>query len=177
MSDVPTKWLGLPPARFMKYKNWINKERPGICGTYCASVLVHDAIYQRTKHSLSKKVLLNGMRVVVDDVMPYRGTFYWDLAHGMRRMLSHSKIWRVKTGILTERIVPEILSGENPRPIIVGTTRYLNSKYKNHWLVVYGYGYNEAGKLFYRGYDNHGRYKAIIPASQTMCCVWLEERI
>ena len=110
MSDVPTKWIGLPPARFMKYKNWINKERPGICGTYCASVLVHDAIYQRTKHSLQKKVLLNGMRMVVDDVMPYRGTFYWDLAHGIRRMLSHSKIWRVKTGILTERILPEILS-------------------------------------------------------------------
>ncbi|MGP6139332.1 MULTISPECIES: dihydrolipoamide dehydrogenase [unclassified Jeotgalibaca] len=176
MGQLPTKWTGLPPARFMKYKGWINRNKPGICGTYCASVLLHDAIYQKTKKSLPKQVLLDGMKAVVDDLLPYRGTFFWDLAHGLRRMLSHTKIWHVRMGILNERIIPRILGSDNPRPVIVGTTKYLNSNYNNHWLVVYGYGYNEKGKLYFRGYDNHGRYKAIVPASQTICCVWLDER-
>lgn len=176
MNELPKKWIGIKPSCFMKYKGWINRHNPGICGTYCTSVLLHDAIYQKTKISLSKEVLLAGMKTVVDDVMPYRGTFFWDLAHGLRRMLSHTKLWHVRMGILTERIVPSVLGSDNPKPVIVGTTKYLNSSYNNHWLVVYSYGYNEEGKLYFRGYDNHGRYKAIIPASQTIGCVWLEDR-
>lgn len=176
MDNLPTDWIGLSPTRFMKYKGWINQNRPGICGTYCAAVLLHDAIYQKTKQSLPKQLLLDGLKPVIDDALPYKGTFFWDVAHGLKRMLSHTKVWKVRTGLLNERIIPKILSDDNPRPIIVGTTKYLNSRYKNHWLVVYSYGYNEDGKLFFRGYDNHGRYKAVVPASETICCVWLDER-
>lgn len=170
------KWIGLPATRFFKYRNWINNQRPGICGTYCAAVLVHDAIYEKTKKRLNKETLLNGLKLVVDDLMPYRGTFFWDIAHGIRRIFGNTRMWNVKVGILTERLVPELLSGDNPRPVIVGTTKFLNSKYKNHWVVVYAYGYDENNKLYYRAYDNHGSYNAVIPASQTFSCVWLEER-
>lgn len=176
MADLPNKWTGLQPSRFLKYRSWINKQKPGICGTYCAAVLLHDAIYQKTNHSLSKEKLLNGLKPVVDGALPYRGTFFWDIANGLRRLLNQSKIWRIRTGLLAETIVVKQLSSDHPQPVIVGTTKYLNSKYKNHWLVVYAYGYNESGKLFFRAYDNHGRYKAVVPASQTLACVWLEER-
>ena len=177
-NELPKKWIGLPPGRFLKYRSWINRHHPGICGTYCTAVLVHDAVYQKTRHSLSKETLLNGLKKVVDDLFPYRGTFFWDLANGLRRILQDTSFWEVKMGLVTERLVPELLSGERQRPVpvIVETTKLLNSRYKNHWLVVYSYGYNEDGKLYYRGYDNHGNHKAVIPASQTLSCVWLEER-
>lgn len=171
----PSKWIGLPSARFLKYKAWINKNHPGICGTYCAAVLVHDAIYHKYRRSLKRDTLLKGLKKVVDDFMPYRGTFFWDVANGLRRILRNQTEYEVRTGLITERIVPKILSGENPRPVIVGTTKLLNSKYKNHWVVVYAYGYDEAGKMFYRAYDNHGKHKAVIPASQTFSCVWLDD--
>ena len=45
-SNEPKHWHGLPPSRFIKYRSWINKQKPGICGTYCSAVLIHDAIYQ-----------------------------------------------------------------------------------------------------------------------------------
>lgn len=173
--QLPKKWIGMPASRFMKYRSWINKTKPGICGTYCAGVLLHDAIYQKSKKSVRKDVLLDGLKGVIDDLLPYRGTFFWDVAFGLRRMLRGVPYWRVKTGIVTERIVPDLLDREEPVPVIVGTTKFFNSPYKNHWVVVYAYGYNEAGKLFYRAYDNHGKHNAVIPASQTLSCVWLEE--
>ena len=171
------KWIGLPPTRFFKYRHWINKQKPGICGTYCSAVLVHDAIYQKTKKRLNQKVLIDGLKMVVDDLMPYGGTFFWDVAHGVKRILGDVPYWNVKIGLVTERIIPELLSGDHPRPVIVGTTRLFNSHYKNHWLVVYAYGYDENNKLYYRAYDNHGNYKAVVPASQTFSCVWLEDRV
>ncbi|WP_227872537.1 dihydrolipoamide dehydrogenase [Jeotgalibaca ciconiae] len=171
----PEKWIGMPASRFLKYRSWINKGKPGICGTYCSAVLIHDAIYQETRKSLNRDVLLKGLKVVVDNLMPYRGTYFWDVAFGIRRILADMPEWKVRMGLIPEKIVPEVLSKKGAGPIVVGTNILLNSQYKNHWLVVYAYGYNEEGKLYFRAYDNHGRYKAIIPASQTISCVWLEK--
>lgn len=173
--EYPEEWVGLSSARFRRYRNWINKGKPGICGTYCCAVLVHDAIYQKTNHSLQKETLLKGMKKVVDHFLPYRGTYFWDLAHGLKKILADVPGWKVHTGLLAEKIVPRVLGGKHPVPVIVGTTFLLNSTYKNHWLLVYAYGYNSEGKLFFKAYDNHGRYEAIVPASQTISCVWLEE--
>lgn len=173
---VPEKWIGLPSSRFRKYRGWINKVKPGICGTYSSAVLLHDAVYQKTKISLRRNSLLNGMQTVIDDFMPYKGTFIWDLVYGLKKMLKDIPFWKIKTGIISERIVPQILGGSHPVPIVVGTTILFNSSYKNHWLLVYAYGYNEEGKLYFKAYDNHGKYDAIIPASQTLNCIWLEKR-
>ena len=174
--NVPKKWHGLKPSRFAKYRSWINSGSPGICGTYCSAVLVHDAVLQKYKHSLDKDTLLAGLLTVVDEFLPYKGTFFWDVQHGLKVLLADIPDWTVKSGLITEKIVPALLDRPVPVPVIVGTTRLFNSKYKNHWVVVYAYGYNEDGKLFYKAYDNHGRYQAILPASQTIGCVWLEER-
>ena len=174
--NLPKKWHGLKPSRFAKYRSWINSGSPGICGTYCSAVLVHDAVLQKYKHSLDKDTLLACLLTVVDEFLPYKGTFFWDVQHGLKVLLADVPDWTVKSGLITEKIVPALLDRPVPVPVIVGTTRLFNSKYKNHWVVVYAYGYNEDGKLFYKAYDNHGRYQAILPASQTIGCVWLEER-
>ena len=174
--NMPKKWQGLKPARFAKYRSWINSGTPGICGTYCSAVLVHDAVLQKYKKSLDKDTLLAGLLTVVDEFLPYKGTFFSAVQHGLKALLKDIPDWSVKSGLITEKIVPALLDRPNPVPVIVGTTRLFNSKYKNHWVVVYAYGYNEDGKLFYKAYDNHGRYQAILPASQTIGCVWLEER-
>ena len=39
--SLPTSWTGLPSASFREYRTWKNTERPGICGTYVSSVLLH----------------------------------------------------------------------------------------------------------------------------------------
>lgn len=174
--NLPKKWHGLKPSRFAKYRSWINSGNPGICGTYCSAVLVHDAVLHKYKHSLDKDTLLAGLLTVVDEFLPYKGTFFWDVQHGLKSLLADIPDWTVKSGLITEKIVPALLDRPDPVPVIVGTTRLFNSKYKNHWVVVYAYGYNEDGKLYYKAYDNHGRYQAILPASQTIGCVWLEER-
>ncbi|CZQ80749.1 Hypothetical protein Tpal_115 [Trichococcus palustris] len=174
--SYPVKWIGLKPGRFAKYSTWINNEKPGICGTYCGAVLLHDAVLQKYQRSLDKDTLVAGLKTVVDDFMPYKGTFFWDVQHGLNELLKDIPDWTAKTGIITEKIVPQLLDRPDPVPVIVGTTKLLHSKYKNHWVVVYAYGYNEEGKLFYKVYDNHGRHQAIIPASQTIGCIWLEEK-
>lgn len=174
---LPKKWIGLPATRFFKYRSWINRGFPGICGTYCSAVLLHDAVLQKTRKSLKKQDLLDGMQEKVDDLFPYKGTFLWDLAHGLHSFLRGIPYWEVKTGLVPERIVPRLLQREKPVPVIVGTTVLLNSKYRNHWVLVYAYGYNEDGKMFFKAYDNHGQHRAILPASQTISCVWLEEKV
>lgn len=174
--DVPNEWTGLPSSRFRKYRGWINKENPGVCGTYCSAVLLHDAVYQKSRKNLNKQILLKGMQSVVDGFMPYKGTFIWDLAYGLKKMLKNISFWKVRVGFIPEKIIPTILGGKYPTPIIVGTTLFLNSAYKNHWLLVYAYGYNSKGKLYFKAYDNHGKFDAIVPASQTINCIWLEEQ-
>lgn len=173
-SSYPTKWFGMKPARFKKYRNWINREKPGICGTYVSAALLHDTFLQQYQVDLEKEALLIGLKTVVDDLFPYRGTFPWDLKWGLSYVTRDIPELTVKMSLVPERKVVELLSGPEPLPVAVGTAKLFGSKYKNHWLLVYAYGYNKAGKLYFKAYDNHGKYSAVVPASQTIGCVWIE---
>lgn len=170
----PVKWTGLKPARFRKYKSWINSVKPGICGTYVSAVLLHDAFNQKYTIDLPKEDVVNGLQNLVEDTFAYKGTFVWDLWYGLKWVLKDNADFKVKMHLIPERKVISLLDRKNPIPIAVGTTKLFGSSYKNHWVVVYAYGYNEENKLFFKAYDNHGRYTAILPASQTIGCVWIE---
>ena len=139
-------------------------------------MLVHDAVLQKYKKSLDTDTLLARLQTIVDEFLPYKGTFIWDVQHGLKALLKDIPDWSVKSGLITEKIVPALLHRPNPVPVIVGTTRFFFIKYKSRGGGVYADGYNEDGKLFYKAYDSHDRYQAILPASQTIGCVWLEER-
>lgn len=173
----PTKWIGLKPLRFKKYRSWINREKPGICGTYVSAALLHDTFLEYYQVGLEKEKLITGLKSVVDDLFPYRGTFPWDLRLGLNYVLRDIPDLMAKMSLVSERTVVELLNRSDPMPIAVGTAKIFGSKYKNHWLLVYAYGYNKEGKLFFKAYDNHGRYTAIVPASQTIGCVWLERTV
>lgn len=175
-TSYPVKWVGLKPYRFKKYRSWINREKPGICGTYASAALVHDTFLQEYNVDLAKDNLLNGLKSVIDELFPYKGTFPWDLKLGLDYVLNDIPDLKVKMSLIPERTVVNLLDQPNPMPIAVGTAKLFGSKYKNHWLLVYAYGYNEDGKLFFKAYDNHGRYQAVVPASQTIGCVWIEKR-
>lgn len=173
----PTKWIGLKPLRFKKYRSWINREKPGICGTYVSAALLHDRFLEYYQVDLEKEKLITGLKSVVDDLFPYRGTFPWDLRLGLGYVLRDIPGLTAKMSLIPERTVVELLNRPEPMPAAVGTAKLFGSKYKNHWLLVYAYGYNKEGKLFFKAYDNHGRYTAIVPASQTIGCVWLERTV
>ncbi|SEK53562.1 hypothetical protein SAMN04488700_1734 [Carnobacterium iners] len=174
-NQYPTNWVGLKSTRFSKYRSWINNEKPGICGTYVCAVLLHDLYQNRYGKDLSKSLLVAGLKSVVDETFMYRGTFPWDLKHGLAVVLKGNPDYKAKLSFIPDRVVVEQLNKPNPLPITVGTTRVLGSPYQNHWVLVYAYGYNTKGKLFFEAYDNHGKSAAILPASQTFGCVWLEE--
>ena len=74
---------------------------------------------------------------------------------------------------LHRQLIIEQLSQKQPLPVIVGSLSILGSKYRNHWLLAYAFGYNDEGKLFYKCYDNHGKINAVIPASQIGVVIWL----
>ncbi|MBT2730995.1 dihydrolipoamide dehydrogenase [Carnobacterium sp. ISL-102] len=173
----PVSWIGLKPARFRKYRTWINAVKPGICGTYVGAVILHDAFNQKYGIDLSKEKLITGLKTIIDDTFVYKGTFPWDVWHGLNWVLKGNQDFKVKMHFVPERKVVALLNRKKPIPVAVGTATLFGSPYKNHWLVVYAYGYNEEGKLFFKAYDNHGRYKAIIPASQTIGCVWIEATV
>jgi len=172
----PVKWIGLKPYRFKKYQTWINRVKPGICGTYASAALVHDTFLQEYKVDLAKDNLLNGLKSVIDDLFPYKGTFPWDLKWGLDYVLRDIPELKVKMSLVPETTVVNVLNQQNPMPLAVGTAKLFGSNYKNHWLLVYAYGYNQDGKLFFKAYDNHGRYQAVVPASQTIGCVWIEKK-
>ncbi len=167
-------WQGLDEKRFKKYRQWKNTRQPGICGSYVVSVLLHDFLLQHYGLDYSQKQLIQGVEEVVDQWMPYQGTFVWDLAHGLNYFLEKFTDHRAQTHLLPDLAIPQILSSDHPRPIAVGTAELLGSPYHNHWLVAYAYGYDVEGKLYFKSYDNHGRYQAVIPASKSIGCVWID---
>ncbi|WP_051912444.1 hypothetical protein [Carnobacterium funditum] len=174
-SYFPTNWTGLSSARFSEYRSWINNKKPGICGSYVCAVLLHDLYKQQYGKPLSKTILMDGLKSIVDETFAYRGTFPWDLRHGLNLALKGNPNYFAKMSFIPDNKVVELLNKSNPIPIAVGTARLLGSSYQNHWVLVYAYGYNEEGKLFFKAYDNHGKSAAILPASQTFGCVWLVE--
>jgi len=169
----PTEWHGLKPGAFRPYRQWINKENPGICGTYVSSALLHYLYRTQYGEEISKDSLIEGLRFQIEKALPYKGTFPWDLKRGLNMALKKVPEWHAKMGFIPDVHVVKELSKENPLPVAVGTTAVLGSPYKNHWILVYAYGRNKEGKLFFKGYDNHGWHTAVVPASQTFGCVWL----
>lgn len=164
-------WYGLDETRFRKYRKFINRQTPGVCGTYCASVMVHDQVLQDTGKFLNHKLLLAGMQQVVDDYHLHRGTFIWNLQTGLNLVLADTP-YRAKGGLFTERNIPPLIDA-GYGPFIVGTLGILGSRYGNHWVLVYAYAYDEDGDLFYRCYNNHGRHDAVIKAAETFSYVYL----
>lgn len=174
-NDYPTAWTGIKASRFSKYRSWINDQKPGICGSYVSAVLLHDLYKQQYGKDLSRTSLIEGLRSVIDETFGYRGTFPWDLKHGLNVVLKGNSDYNAKLSFIPDKVVVDLLSRANLMPIAVGTARLLGSPYHNHWVLVYAYGYNDDGKLFFKAYDNHGKSAAILPASQTFGCVWIEE--
>lgn len=172
--DYPKQWQGLDAKDFRQYRNFINRISPGICGTYASAALVHYVFQKERDYDLKMEQLLRVLEPVIDQQPWYKGTFAWDLTRGLNRLLKENGAYKARYHLISEPIVLTELIKRNPLPVIVGTTRLFGSKYGNHWLLVYAFGYNASGKLFYKAYDNHGRTQAIIPASQTLACIWLD---
>lgn len=164
-------WTGLDEKTFRPYKSWINKGSPGICGTYCAAVLTHFTVLRDTNHWMAKDKLIAAFKKVVDDYHLHRGTFYWNVEAGLNSIFNFEN-YRAKSGLLPDIEVPKLID-RYQSPVIVGTLKYLGSAYKNHWLLVYAYAYDEMNELYFKAYDNHGRYNVVIPAKETNAYVYL----
>ena len=175
--DQDLKWIGIPEQEFTYYKPFVNKEVPGVCGTYALAALTHYTIKKDTGYKLDMQQLIDGYLKIVDGAAPYVGTYFWDLTRGFKKMLGKKQPYRIHSTILTERTVLNELNKMSTLPIIVGTVSFLGSSYKNHWLLVYAYAYDSKGKLWYKAYDNHGNSQAVIPAVQTLSAVFLERKI
>lgn len=174
--DYPKTWQGLEPKDFRQYRKFVNRIEPGICGTYASAALVHQVVQRERNYDLDMEQLLKVLEPVIDEAPWYKGTFAWDLVRGLNQLFSEDGSYRARYHLISNPVVVRELDKVNPLPVIVGTTRLFGSSYGNHWLLVYAYGYTDNGQLFYRAYDNHGRTQAVIPASQTLACVWLESR-
>lgn len=172
-SDWPKEWVGISPKSMRQYRQYINKEKPGYCGTYTAAALLHFKVVQDRQLNLSMNELLDVLKPLVDGRYFYRGTYPWDLTKGLIDLIGN-ETYQAKWYLISNPVVVEQLSKQEPNPVIVGTTKFLGSRYGNHWLLVYAYGYNDQGQLFYKAYDNHGKINAVIAASQTMAAVWLD---
>lgn len=172
MAKYPSQWQGLDSSDFRPYRRFINRQLPGICGSYAASVLVHYYARQVYQLDLNLQDLLAVLEASIDGRFPYPGSFPWDIVHGLNQFLDIGG--PARWTLFSESAVFKSLAADRPLPVIVGTSRLFCSPYGNHWVLVYGYGYGEAGKLYYRCYDNHGRYQAKIPASQTTVGIYLD---
>ncbi|UUX33837.1 dihydrolipoamide dehydrogenase [Fundicoccus culcitae] len=170
----PKKWHGLSMTEMKVYQPYVNRIKPGICGSYATAALIHYFIQKQYNHSLNIADLIKILEPMIEYRYPYKGTLPWDLKAGINQLLPKEIPYQARYHLISNPIVLEQLSNENPLPVIVGTARILGNHYGNHWVLVYAYGYNNEGKLFYRAYDNHGRIGAVIPASQTFAAVWLE---
>lgn len=126
---------------------------------------------------MDQTMLLDGLEPIIENRLPYKGTFPWDLANGLNEVLTVYPDWHARWGAIPDKRVVKSLSGKNPRPVGVGTTKVLNSRYNNHWLVVYAYRYNQHNQLLFKAYDNHGRYRTIVKASQTFGYVYIDQPI
>lgn len=170
------KWQGLKTKRFRPYRKWINSGNPGICGSFCVSVMLDDFLRQTQGFGLEEEAYIKGVKPIVDDYFPYKGTFLWDIKRGLDYFMKKlDQPYRAKTHLIPDLKVKELLDSDHPRPLIVGTTKLQGSKYGNHWVLVYQYGYSKDGDLYFKGYDNHGRYASAIPARETLSVIWLEK--
>ncbi|AMB93338.1 dihydrolipoamide dehydrogenase [Aerococcus sanguinicola] len=166
------QWQGLPADRFAKYRSWINREEPGICGSYVTAALVHDRVLADTGRALDPGRLLGASQELVDDKHLHKGTFIWNIYSGLDSLLGPQG-YRVKVGLFSEVKVPDLMAA-GYGPFIVGTAGLLGSPYGNHWLLAYAYRYNDQGDLEFRCYDNHGQSQAVLPAKYCFSYAYLE---
>lgn len=166
------QWQGLPTERFAKYRRWINREEPGICGSYVTAVLVHDRVFEDTGQNLDKDLLLGASQELVDDNHLHKGTFIWNIYSGLDSLLGPQG-YRVRLGLFPEVHVPKLMQA-GYGPFVLGTAGLLGSPYGNHWLLAYAYRYNDQGDLEFRCYDNHGKSQAILPAKYGFAYAYLE---
>lgn len=169
------EWIGISESEFQQYQQYINNEAPGYCGSYSAATVSHYILTKVEQIDVSMELLLNGYRGLLEDVLFYPGTYLWDVKRGLKEVLGKGFNYQVKTHLFAEKKIPAQLAQENPLPAIVGTVGALGSRYKNHWVVVYAYARDSSGKLWFKIYDNHGQYKKVIPAVQTLRCCWVEQ--
>ena len=120
-NSYPIKWIGLKPERFRKYKTWINAVKPGICGTYVGAVILHDAFNQKYGIDLPKEKLIFELKTLIEDTFAYKGTFPWDVWHGLDWVLKGNQDFTVKMHFIPERKVVALLNREKPIPVAVGT--------------------------------------------------------
>ncbi|MGX7106561.1 hypothetical protein ACWOBE_02055 [Hutsoniella sourekii] len=120
--------------------------------------------------------LIDALSSRIDGRLPYAGTYAWDLVLGLNELLADVSDYQAQMRFFSEPAVLEQLQAPTPRPVIVGSLKRLGSRYGNHWLLAYAYGYNHQGKLFYRVYDNHGSVRQMIAASQTLPAVYITKK-
>lgn len=173
--DWPKEWQGINSKEMFPYRKYVNRELPGYCGTYSVAALVHFVIQQDRDYDLSVERLIQALKPRIDGRYIYKGTYPWDLIAGLKELMA-SEHYYPRWHLISNPIVVRELKKTTPYPVIVGTTKAFGSKYGNHWVLVYAFGYNEAGQLFYKAYDNHGKINAVIPASQTTAAIWLERK-
>lgn len=174
--ELPNEWQGITPKNIRPYRKYVNREKPGFCGTYTAAVLVHYTIKHDRGYELDMDKLITAFKPRIDQNPLYKGSYIWDIVKALQDFFAEDDSYQIKWHLVSESQALGQLKKESPLPLIVGTMKFLGSKYGNHWVLVYGYGYNEDGKLFYRAWDNHGKNQAIIAASQTLPCVWIERK-
>ena len=169
-------WQGIVEDDFKCYQPYINREAPGYCGSYSAAALTHYILTNiEGLEQVSMERLITSYRAMLEDVLIYPGTYLWDVKRGLRVILGKGFEYQVKSAIFCEKVVVEQLSKSEPLPVIIGTVGALGSSYQNHWAVAYAYARDSSGKLWFKIYDNHGKYKAVIPAIQTMRCCFVEK--
>ncbi|MCZ0716990.1 dihydrolipoamide dehydrogenase [Aerococcus kribbianus] len=165
------QWRGEAGSHYRPYAQWKNNGPVGVCGTYCAAVLVHDRVYKDTGAKLDQQLLINGLLKPIDKLTLHPGSFFWNIQFALNYMLANVGYY-AQSGLFTEKAVPKLID-QGKGPVIVGTLSLLGSPYKNHWLLVYAYAYDQAGDLYFRAYDNHGKSQAIIPAKETFSYVYV----
>lgn len=166
-------WIGLEESDIRPYQSYVNQKSPGVCGTYCAAVLTSIVAHQQHIDSPNMEELLEWFEPRIERLLPYSGTFGWDVAIGLRFFWKRYG-FSVSSSLFSERIVKQMVA--NKQPVIVGTKRILGSPYGNHWLLVYAYAEDSKGRLWFKAYDNHGKIDAILPAVQTFGAVYLVEQ-
>ena len=127
--DYPKQWTGINPLQFTRYRSYVNRIKPGICGTYVSAALVNYLLKAERDYEIDMEQLLRVLKPKIEDRQVYRGTFAWDLRDGLNDLLVDDGLYQARFHLVSNPIVIRELSKESPLPVIVGTTRLFGSKY------------------------------------------------
>lgn len=187
--DNGAQWIGIDSEKIKPYAKWINRDNT--CGMYCAAALlayyqdnIEDNLLSETlykKYSGDGERLIMAMKVYIWSIA-IRGTIAYDISVGLNRFFKDYKMNKklgykiAAIGNITPTfgIVSSRLSSNIPKPVIVGLYHWLGApkNYRNHWVMAYSYCEDDQDR-YYRVYDNHGRYKAVVNVKWTIGSVRL----